>query len=126
MSKKADTGKKGKKGKADADASVELNDEGLPAGPQLVSLHDHPTAAAKIRKAKGYGGLVAFALITYGSMSKGASLPDALLRGLVAGVIGLHVTWLAAVIAARRILKAQTVALVEHALASRRAGAGRS
>ena len=124
MSKQADTGKKGKKGKGEA--SVELNEDGLPTGPQLVSLHDHPTAAAKIRKAKGYGGLIAFALVAYGSTSKGASLPDALLRGLVAGVIGLHVTWLAAVIAGRRILKAQTVALVEHALASRRAGAGRS
>jgi hypothetical protein len=124
VSGKADKGKKGK-GKKQG-ASVELDEQGLPVGPQLVSLHDHPSAAAKIRKAKAYGGLIAFILVAYGSTSKGANLPDALLRGLIAGVIGLHVTWLAAVIAARRILKAQTVALVEHALAQRRPGAGRS
>lgn len=114
-----------KKGKADA-AAVELNEQGLPSGPQLVSLKHHPTAALRIRKAKAYGGLIAFALVTWSSTSKGAALPDALLRGLVAGVIGLHVTWLAAVIAARRILKAQTVAQVEQMLARREAHAGRS
>lgn len=106
--------------------AVELDENGLPAGPQLVSLHDHPAAAARIRKAKAYGGLIAFVLVAWGSTSKGATVPDALLRGLAAGVVGLHVTWLAAVITARRILKAQTVALVESALARRRPHTGRS
>ena len=112
--------------KKKAEPQVELNEQGLPAGPQLVSLHQHPAAAAKIRRAKAYGGLAAFALVAYASTSKGAGLPDALLRGLVAGVIGFHVTWLAAVIAARKILKAQTVAQVEGMLERRRVHAGRS
>lgn len=98
----------------------------LPAGPQLVSLDQHPTAQQRIRKAKAYGGMVAFALVAWGSTSKGATLPDALLRGLMAGVVGFHVTWLAAVVAARRILKAQTVALVEEMLERRHAATGRS
>ena len=105
---------------------VELNEQGLPPGPQLVSLKQHPAVAAKIRRAKAYGGLVAFALVAYASSSKGAGLPDALLRGLVAGIVGFHVTWLAAVIAARKILKAQTVAQVEGVLERRRPQAGRS
>lgn len=117
------------KKKKDAEVAaeaVELDDAGLPAGPQLVSLKQHPAAAARVRKAKAWGGLIAFVLVAWGSTSKGADVPDALLRGLVAGVIGLHVTWLAAVVMARRILKAQTVALVEQALARRRPRAGRS
>ena len=114
---------KKKKGKGGDDV-VAVNEQGLPTGPQLVSLKQHPTAQARIRKAKAYGGLVAFVLVAWGSTSKGATLPDALLRGLVAGVIGLHVTWFAAVVAARRILKAQTVALVEDMLERRQAQAG--
>jgi 6,7-dimethyl-8-ribityllumazine synthase len=95
--------------------------------PRLISLNDHPSVAAKVRRAKAWGGIVAFGIVVFGSTSQGATLSDALLRGLVAGIIGLHVTWLAAVIAARRILKAQTVAAVEHAIARRRRlPAGRS
>jgi hypothetical protein len=111
--------------KAAKDAAVEAApaDDGTP---RLVSLQEHPGAQERIRRVKALGGLVAFLLVTWGSTSKGAPLPDALFRGLVAGVIGLHVTWLAAVIAARRILKAQTVVLVEQMLARRDAQTGRS
>lgn len=107
-----------KKDKAEAEP-----EEGAPEVARLVSLKDHPGARARVRRAKGMGGLVAFALVAYGSTKHGAGLPDALLRGVVAGVIGMHVTWMAAVMVARRILKAQTVAAVEHAIASRRAAA---
>lgn len=105
--------------------------EAAPAGgaavPRLISLDDHPAVAARVRRAKAWGGIVAFGLVAFGSTSQGATLSDALLRALVAGIIGLHVTWFAAVIAARRILKAQTVAAVEQALARRRQlPAGRS
>ena len=100
---------------------------GLPHETHLVSLGDHPGMAAKVRRAKGWGGLVAFGIVVFGSTSHGATLSDALLRGLVAGVIGLHVTWVAAVIAARWILKARTVAAVEQVLERRhRARAARS
>jgi hypothetical protein len=96
-------------------------------GLKLISLNDHPTASARIRRSKAWGGLIAFAIVTFGSTSHGGTLSDALLRGLVAGVIGFHVTWLAAVIAARRILKAQTVAVIERSLERRRrVEAGRS
>lgn len=111
MSKKQD-----KQGAQDAQASA----PGGPAAPRLISLRDHPAVAAKVRRAKAWGGIVAFGIVAFGSTSQGATLSDALLRALVAGIIGLHVTWFAAVIAARRILKAQTVAAVEHALARRR------
>ena len=114
------------KGKAATAAEAVPAVAGRPPGTQLVSLNDHPAAAARIRKAKAYGGLVAFALVAWGSTSKGAALPDALLRGIVAGIVGFHVTWLAAVFAARRILKAQTAALVESALERRRPQTGRS
>ena len=102
-----------------------------PAGgagtPRLISLHDYPAVAVRVRRAKAWGGIVAFGIVAFGSTSQGATLSDALVRALVAGIIGLHVTWFAAVVAARRILKAQTVAAVEHALARRRQlPAGRS
>lgn len=98
-----------------------------PAGARLISLHDHPSVAAKVRRAKAWGGIAAFGIVVFGSTSQGATLSDALLRGLVAGIIGLHVTWFAAVVAARRILKAQTAVAVENALARRRQlPAGRS
>lgn len=90
-----------------------------PAGPRLISLQDHPRVAAKVRRAKAWGGIAGFGIVVFGSTSQGATVSDALLRGLVAGIIGLHVTWLAAVIAARRIMKAQTVVAVEQALARR-------
>ena len=108
-------------------AKAPVEEVGDPNETHLVSLDDHPSVAAKVRKAKAWGGIVAFGIVVFGSTSHGAALSDALMRGLVAGVIGLHVTWLAAVIAARWILKARTVAAIEQVLERRqRARAARS
>ena len=98
-------------------AQEPVEEAGLPAETHhLISLGDHPRVAARVRRAKAWGGLVAFGIVVLGSTSHWATLSDALLRGLVAGVIGLHVTWVAAVIVARWILKARTVVAVEEAL----------
>ena len=68
---------KKKKGDKEPEEEVELNEAGLPAGPQLVSLKQHPAAAARVRKAKAWGGLIAFVLVVF----RGASNGDARPRG---------------------------------------------
>lgn len=78
----------------------------------------HPRAALQIRKAKGWGGLVAFLLVFVLSLQAGAPVFDALWRALLAGIVGLMVAWAAAVVAWRHLIGAEARAAQRAAIAA--------
>jgi hypothetical protein len=67
----------------------------LPKG-DGIRLSAHPRARRHIAIAKGWGGLIAFALVL--KLSRGAGLPwsDALGRAVVGGVVGYLTLWMIA------------------------------
>jgi hypothetical protein len=72
-----------------------------------LRLRDHPRAQLHIRKAKGWGGLVAFAVVAYLSLNAGVPFADAGLRALGAGVAGFVVCWGAAVLVWHNLAQAE-------------------
>lgn len=72
-----------------------------------LRLRDHPRAQLHIRKAKGWGGLIAFAAVALLSVRAGAPLPDALLRALGAGVAGFVACWGVAVLVWHHLAQAE-------------------
>lgn len=106
--KGADKGKKGagKKGKKGAGGS---------GGPSVAAT---PRAAAQVRRAKGWGGLVGFAAAAY--FSYRASVPPELigLRAIAAGIAGYMVAWACTVTVWRYLLLAELRAAAEGRRAS--------
>ncbi len=103
MSEKAKKSKKDKKAK--------------PASGGL-SVAGHPRAAAQVRKAKGWGGLAAFVVTAYLSLSHGATPDVAGMRALGAGVLGYVVAWGCAVMVWRQLMVAEVRAKVQRARAA--------
>jgi uncharacterized membrane protein YccC len=72
-----------------------------------IRLTRHPRARRHIAMAKGWGGLGAFLVVLY--LSEGAGLPttDAVLRGMLGGLIGYLAGWLIAVTVWRHLALAE-------------------
>lgn len=99
--------------------------------PPLVGLTDHPRAARSIRQIKAWGGLIGFVAVVAYSYTSGMPLPDALLRGVVAGVAAQMLAWVAAVVLWQHLLDGEASAAVKAAREKRirdaeRAAAARS
>ena len=75
--------------------------------PKLTSLRDHPRAGPGIRRAKAWGGIAGFALILLAGMTAGGTVADGLFRGLVGGVAGYVVVWVAAQMVWSQLLRAE-------------------
>jgi len=107
MSKKDDKGaekgkgKKGKKGKGSA--------AGAP------SIAAHPRASYQVRRAKGWGGIIGFALAAYFSYKAGVPTADLGMRALIAGIVGYMLAWACAVTVWRHLVLAELRAAVEGA-----------
>jgi hypothetical protein len=102
MSKKADqTEKKRKKGKGDA-----------ASGPSVAA---HPRASYQVRRAKGWGGIAAFAIAAYLSYKAGVPTPDVGLRAIVAGIVGYMLAWACAVTIWRHLMLAELRAAHDRA-----------
>jgi hypothetical protein len=84
--------------------------QGAPTG-EGIRLSAHPRARRHIAIAKGWGGLIAFALAL--KLSRGAALPwpDAIERSVVAGVVGYLAAWAIAQTIWRHIALAELEAL---------------
>lgn len=80
------------------------------AAGRQVSVAHHPTIAARVRAAKAWGALAAFALVALASSQAGAESFDVLLRALAAGAVGWVVTWSAAVAVGRSLVRAEVEA----------------
>jgi hypothetical protein len=74
---------------AKKDKSAEVADGG-----QGIRLSAHPRARRHIAIAKGWGGLIAFAVVL--KLARGAGLPwaDAIERGVLGGIVGYLAAWM--------------------------------
>jgi hypothetical protein len=72
-----------------------------------VRIAAHPRASAQVRRAKGAGGLVAFAIAAWATYRAGGDAAAVLAWGLCAGVAGALVAWAAAVTAWRALMIAE-------------------
>jgi hypothetical protein len=77
------------------------------AEPRSLHLTEHPRAQRQIRRAKGLGGLGAFALTAW--LAHGAGLPfDAMLeRAIIAAIAGYVLLWTVAVLVWRQLAQAE-------------------
>ena len=92
----------------------------------MVALADHPRAAYSIRQIKAWGGLIGFVVVVGYSYMGGMAIPDALLRGVIAGVLAQMLAWAAGIVLWQHLLEAETRMTVARAVEGRRADAERS
>jgi hypothetical protein len=91
----------GKKAKDDAAKAPSGTDE------PRVRLSAHPRAKRHIAAAKGWGGIAGFAVVLFFSLRGGTPAPDAMLRGLLAGIGFSMLGWAAAVAVWRQLAVAE-------------------
>jgi hypothetical protein len=108
-----DKGKDKKKGKGKGEAP----DQGM------LSIASDPRAGAQVRRAKGWGGLIAFVLAGYLSIKANVPIADAGLRALIAGLAGYLLAWACSVTIWRQLLTAQVKHAVEESNERRRQAA---
>lgn len=91
-----------KAGDGDGDAGDE---PGATAG--AISVAAHPRSASAVRRAKGVGGLLGTILVM--ALATKAGLPplDAMVRGIVGGIVGYLALWAIAVAVARQLVIAE-------------------
>jgi hypothetical protein len=80
-----------------------------------MSVASHPRAAASVRQAKGWGGIAAFGITAYVSLSHGVSPDVAGLRAIGAGIVGYVLAWGCGVMVWRHLMVAELRARVERA-----------
>jgi hypothetical protein len=80
------------------------------ADKRLVSLAEHPRAGASIRRAKAWGGLAGFGLMTAVGLLHGSPLDGTLGRALVGGIVAYLIAWAVAVAVVKRVLIAEATA----------------
>jgi uncharacterized membrane protein YccC len=83
--------------------------------PPLVALSDHPRAARSIRQIKAWGGLLGFVVVAGFSYLGGMGVADALLRGVIAGVAGQMLAWIAAIVLWQQLLEGEAKKAVRQA-----------
>ncbi len=110
MAKKAEKSEdKGKKDKKDKKGKKGEGEQAAGA-----SVANHPRARAAVRRAKGWGGLVGFAIAGYLSLKAGVPAADAGLRALGAGIAGRIIAWACAVAVWRHLVVAEIRAAYER------------
>jgi hypothetical protein len=87
---------------------------------QEVRLSDHPRARRQIEVARGWAGLVAFALAGWLSYRAGVPAFEAGIRALVAGVVGYVAVWALTVAVWRHLAVAELEAARQAAEERRR------
>lgn len=93
--------------------------------PPFVGLSEHPQAAASIRQIKAWGGLAGFLLVAGYSYMAGMQAPDALLRGVIAGVLAQTLAWIGAIVFWQHMLDGEARAAVKRLAANRERERGR-
>src|SRR5579859_3896108 len=102
-----------KKGKAPAKGKEGKDKKGKAASSGGLSVASHPRAAASVRQIKGWGGLLAFGVTAYLSLSHGVAPDVAGLRALGAGIAGYIVSYGCAVAVWRQLMIAEVRARIE-------------
>lgn len=112
--KKAKAPAKGKDAKGSAKGKDKGKSKSGAAGTGM-SVASHPRAAASVRQAKGWGGIAAFGITAYVSLSHGVSPDVAGLRAIAAGIVGYVLAWGCGVMVWRHLMVAELRARVERA-----------
>jgi hypothetical protein len=102
-----------KKGKKDKTKGAKKVTKGKGAAEDGISVAGHPRAAAQVRRAKGLGGIVSFAIATYLSYKAGVPPDQIALRALAVGVAGYMLAWACSVTVWRHLVLAELRAAVE-------------
>lgn len=79
-----------------------------------TSVATHPTARAAVRRAKGWGGLVGFAIAAYAGYGARLTFTQAGLHALAAGVAGYVLAWACAVAVCRHLVQAELRTIAER------------
>jgi hypothetical protein len=111
--KDAEAKDKGGKDKADKKGKKGMKGKGSDDAAQGASIANHPRARASIRHAKGWAGLVGFAIAALVSVQASVPMFDAGLRALGAGVIGYMLAWWFSVMIWRQLIVAEQKAAYE-------------
>src|ERR1700722_4393454 len=88
-------------------------------GPVGISVAGHPRAGGYVRRAKGWGGLVGFAIAAYLSLQAAVPIATAGERALIAGVAGYLVAWACSVTVWRHLVLAELRHQAEQVQAKR-------
>ena len=91
------------------------------ADTRLVSLAEHPVAAARIRRAKAWAGLGGFALMTVVGLRHGSPLDATLVRALVGGLAANLLVWAVSLAVLKRVLISEATVAARAARARRAA-----
>jgi hypothetical protein len=87
--------------------------KGKGAAEEGISVAGHPRAAAQVRRAKGLGGIISFAIAAYLSYKAGVPSDQIALRALAVGVAGYMLAWACSVTVWRHLVLAELRAAVE-------------
>jgi uncharacterized membrane protein YccC len=112
--------KKKEKGKAQAAAAEPAEGASRLGPPPMIGPAQHPQAAALIRRAKGWGGMIGFALTALASWAHGSVPVTTCVRALAGGLVGYLIAWAGAVSIGRSLMKAQGQLAIERVLEARR------
>lgn len=82
-----------------------------------ISVAAHPRAAAAVKRTKGFGGIVGFALAAYVSFKAGVPPDQVALRAIAFGVAGYMLAWACSVTVWRHLVMAE----LRHAVETGRA-----
>jgi hypothetical protein len=82
-------------------------------------LTGHPRARRQIAAAKGWAGLLVLVFVALASHGAGSTWFDALLRGLVLGMVAYLVVWAAGIVIWRRIAQGEMEAVRRRIIAER-------
>jgi hypothetical protein len=74
------------------------------SGKVLPSVANHPRAGEQVKRAKGWAGLVGFALVAFLSWRGDVPVEDMLLRALAGGIVAYLVVWATAVAVWRHLV----------------------
>ena len=77
------------------------------SGEPRIALEEHPRARHSIARAKGFGGIVCFAVVGFISLRAGVPFFASGVRALLAGVAGYAVAWFGAVQVWRQLALAE-------------------
>ena len=108
--------KDGKGGKARGKKAQGEKKDGDSAGPSVAG---HARAGTYIRRAKGWGGLGAFVIAAYLSISAGVPTYEVTIRALAAGAAGYLLAWACSVTVWRHLVLAEFRVAVEDAKSQR-------
>jgi hypothetical protein len=111
---KAKPAKDKKGGKADKQKPKGKKARAAGKDSDLPSVAAHPRAGGQVRRAKGWGGLIGFAIAAYLSMHAGVPMLDIGLRALTAGACGYLLAWACSVTVWRHLVLAELRLAEEH------------